>query len=272
MITVLDSDMAPSAEWSDLLDELDWWGNDGRIATLWWRDDDAVARTRQLGELIAVANGVPVALAVIPALAESALAEWLDEAAPASTRIFQHGWQHANHAAAGKKSEFPKSRSRDAVAIDLMQGCGRLAALFGTRALAVLAPPWNRIDDNVLPLLGKCGIGGISRIKPRNAALPAPLVFENNVHVDMVAWRGDRGFVGEAIALAGLVRHLRARRCGAVDREEATGILTHHLVQDAATSAFLDRLLRLTLDHPAAEWLDAELVFPPLLVTSATIG
>ncbi len=272
MITVLDSDMAPSVKWSDLIDELDRWGDDGRIATLWWRDDDAVAGTRQLGELMAVANGVPLALAVIPALAEPAFAEWLDEAAPASTRILQHGWQHANHAATEKKSEFPKSRSREAVAIDLMQGRGRLTALFGTRTLPVLAPPWNRFDDSFLPLLAECGIGGISQINPRAATFPGPLVFESNVHVDLVAWHGDRGFVGEAAALCDLVGHLRARRRGSVDRDEPTGILTHHLVQDAATSAFLDRLLKLTLDYPATEWLDAELVFSPVLVTSATIG
>lgn len=272
MITVLDIEMTPSAKWSDLIDELDRWGDDGRIATLWWRDDDAVARSRELGELMAVANGVPVALAVIPAQAEPALAEWLDEAAPESTRILQHGWQHADHAAAGKKSEFPKSRSRVSAELDLTNGRARLTALFGTRALAVLAPPWNRFDDSFMPLLAECGIGGISRIKPREAALPNPLVFESNVHVDLVAWHGDRGFVGEVMALAGLVGHLRGRRCGTVDRDEPTGILTHHLVQDAATSAFLDRLLRLTLDHPAAEWLDAELVFAPVLVPSATIG
>jgi hypothetical protein len=272
MITVLDSDMAPSAEWTDLIDELDRWGDEGRIATLWWRDDDAVACSGRLGELLAVANGVPMALAVIPALVETTLAEWLGKAAPASTRILQHGWQHTNHAGAGKKSEFPKSRSPGAVALDLMQGRERLMALFGSQALAVLAPPWNRFDDSLLPVLGESGIGGISRIKPRDVAFPIPPVFESNVHVDLVAWRADRGFVGEAAALGALVTHLRARRCGAVDRHEPPGILTHHLVQDAVAAAFLDRLLSLTLDHPAAEWLEAETVFAPAIVAVATIG
>ena len=82
----------------------------------------------------------------------------------------------------------------------------------------MLAPPWNRFADSLLPVLAESGIGGISRIKPREAAFPIPPVFESNVHVDLVAWRGDRGFVGETAALGGLVTHLRARRCGAVDR------------------------------------------------------
>ena len=169
--------MAPSAEWTDLSDELERWGDEGRIATLWWRDDDAVACSGRLGELFAVANGVPMALAVIPALAEPALAEWLGKAAPASTRILQHGWQHADHAGAGKKSEFPRSRSPGAVALDLMRGRERLTALFGSRALAVLAPPWNRFDDNLLPLLAESGIGGISRINPRDVVLPDSVGF-----------------------------------------------------------------------------------------------
>jgi len=272
MITVLDSSMTASTKWTDLIDELDRWGDEGRIATLWWRDDDAIARSQRLGELIAIANGVPVALAVIPALAESALADWLVQAAPTYARILQHGWQHANHAAPGKKSEFPKSRARDAAARDLVQGRARLTELFGTQALPVLAPPWNRFDDSFLPLLVDCGISGISRVKPRDVPLPMSPVVASNVHVDMVAWRGDRGFVGEAAALGGLVAHLRGRRAGAVDPDEPTGILTHHLVQDAATAAFLDRLLRLTLDHPAARWVDAEMVFAPAPVPSAIAG
>ena len=39
--------------------------------------------------------------------------------------------------------------------------------------------------------------------------------------------------------------------------------LTHHLVQDAATAAFLDRLLSLTLDHPAARVARCRMVFAP---------
>ena len=31
------------ATWNDLQAELDQWGAEGREATIWWRDDDAIA-------------------------------------------------------------------------------------------------------------------------------------------------------------------------------------------------------------------------------------
>jgi hypothetical protein len=37
--------------------------------------------------------------------------------------------------------------------------------------------------------------------------------------------------------------------------------LSHHLVQDEATDAFLRRLFKLTGAHAAAQWLDATEVF-----------
>ena len=48
-----------------------------------------------------------------------------------------------------------------------------------------------------------------------------------------------------------------------LDRDEPTGLLTHHLIQDKATDDFLYRLLRLTRGHPAARWLDAAEIFVP---------
>ncbi len=231
---------------------------------MWWRDDDATAASSRLDRLLSIADGVPVALAVIPAGADDGLAARLADAwrMPGPTvAILQHGWGHFNHAADRRKNEFPGERPAAAAAADLAAGRARLEALFGGRALAVLAPPWNRFDGRFLPLLAACGIGGISRIKPRNAARPVPEVLEVNVHVDLVDWSGERGFIGEAAALGGLVLHLRQRRLGVCDSEEPTGILTHHLVQDAATDAFLGRLVAATRPHPAARWLEAGEVF-----------
>jgi hypothetical protein len=78
-----------------------------------------------------------------------------------------------------------------------------------------------------------------------------------DVHVDLVAWKRDRGFIGVPAALAGLVNQLRACRLGADDAAAATGILTHHLVMDRATAGFLDRLIALVDRHGAARWAAA---------------
>jgi hypothetical protein len=268
MITVCQTSPAAAARWSDLATELDRWGEEGRIATLWWRDDDAAAPCARLDRLLEIAGNVPVALAAIPAAVEPGLAARLNAAGVRSIEspvisVLQHGWRHANHAIQSKKSEFPAERPREAVAGDIAAGRARLAALFGARALAVLVPPWNHFAEAFLPLLAACGIAAISRVRPRRALWPAPGVSATNVHVDLVAWKGDRGFIGEAAALGGLVGHLQARRQGLVDGDEPTGILTHHLVQDETTGTFLGRLLASTAAHPAARWLSAGEVFAP---------
>jgi hypothetical protein len=252
-------------KWPDLMAEFDCWEEAGKVATLWWRDDDAVAPTARLGRLLSIASGVPVSIAVIPAAAGQELAQWLahyERSAPrASVAVLQHGWRHLNHSDSGKKSEFPVERARSEMAAELAAGRARLSHLFGARAQPILVPPWNRFDDSLLGLLGGCGLTGISRARPRSVCPRVPGVTEANIHVDLVAWKGNREFVGEDAALGGLVQHLRARRLRAVCAEEPTGILTHHLVQDEATDAFLDRLITVSVAHPAVLWLDAGEIF-----------
>jgi hypothetical protein len=258
-------DPAPMVGWSDLIDELDRWQDSGRVATLWWRDDDATGPSGELDRLLSISGEIPISLAVIPGAADAGLAAWLVHPSRShqTTRlaVLQHGWRHQNHAVIGKKSEFPPERCRRAVADDLAAGRARLAALFEGRALPVLVPPWNRFDYNFFPVLAACRLGAISCVLPRRSPRPAPGIVAANVHIDLVAWAGSRGFIGEGAALGGLIGHLRARRLAQVDAEEPTGILTHHLVQDEATDAFLVRLAADTGAHHAARWLDATEVF-----------
>jgi len=258
-------DPASAVRWSDLLDEFDRWRDAGRVATLWWRDDDAAGPSDRLDRLLSTSGDIPIALAVIPAGADPRLAAWLEDRSRSrqTARLFvlQHGWRHQSHAVDGKKSEFPPERSHRAVECDLAAGRMRLVALFEARALPVLAPPWNRFDCRFLSLLADCGLGGISSVGPRRSVRAAPGVVAANVHVDLVAWSGDRGFIGEEAALRGLIGHLHARRSKGIDAEEPTGILTHHLVQDEATDTFLRKLAAISGVHRAARWLDATEVF-----------
>jgi hypothetical protein len=258
--------------WADLEAELARWRDAGEIATLWWRDDDAVSPTESLGRLLSIAPGVPVSLAVIPGAANSELAKWLADhrSAPrAEVTVLQHGWQHLNHSGDGKKSEFPAQRPMSQVSSDLSAGWARLGELFGTSAMPVLVPPWNRFDDRFLGLLARSGITGISRASPRRATRPTPGVIEANVHVDVVAWTDRRPFIGEQAALQGLLAHLQARRRRAVSADEPTGILTHHLILDRETEAFLDRLTAVSAAHSAVRWLSAADIFVPALVVPA---
>ena len=115
---------ATSAGWSDLAAELDRWSAAGQVAEFWWRDDDAVAPSSQLDRLLRLADGVPLALAVIPALARPELARMLN--GMQKVAVLQHGWQHANHAGSGKKERIPRGRSASVVAAEIGAGIARL--------------------------------------------------------------------------------------------------------------------------------------------------
>lgn len=243
---------ATTADWSDLVDELDRWGEVGRVARLWWRDDDAVTATPELSRLLDITAEAPVALAVIPAAARPELAAAL--ASAPNSAVLQHGWRHANHASAGKKSEYPPDRLPAEVAAEIAAGRARLEGMFGSRALPVLVPPWNRYAAELLPLLPEAGIAAISVLAGPAAPAMRNDLSRIDVHVDLVAWKAGRGFIGEAAALSGLLGHLCARRVSPGRAAEPVGILTHHLVMEGRAAAFLYKLVALVAAHSAARW------------------
>lgn len=246
-------DAATTADWPDLVAELDRWGEAGRVAALWWRDDDAVGASRNLSNLLRLAGAAPVALAVMPALMRADLVEALDRAP--SVSVLQHGWRHLNWAGSDKKSEYPKDRARAVVAAELAQGRHRLAELFGERACPVFVPPWNRFAPELLPMLLESGMTALSTMaSPKQARSPDGLM-TLDVHVDLIDWRGDRGFIGTAAAIDGLLARLRAQRLGAEAAAVPIGVLTHHLVMDRETTVFLDRLGSLIGAHDAVRWI-----------------
>ncbi len=256
----------PPDAWRDLRNELDSWADSGRRATFWWRDDDAVSSTAALGRLLDLAreHGVRPALAVVPAKAADALFAVL--AQRPEVAVIQHGYAHVNHAPRGdKKAELGAHRAAETVLAELAKGKDMLARASEGRAMAVLAPPWNRIDLAVAARLAPLGFRGLSTAKPRAARRDAFGVLQVNVHVDPIDWPGLRagmgGFAGAEATLAAAVAHLRARRLGAADADELTGLLTHHLVMDEPTWAFVDRFLAATADHPGAAWQDPADVF-----------
>jgi len=254
---------AVDSGWAALKAELDLWQGAGRTASFWWRDDDAAAATPALDRLLALAEDTPIATAVIPGEVESALADRLARAPNAT--VLQHGWRHANHAPAGeRKSELGAHRPLSQRLDELRLGRERLRALFGPHALGVLVPPWNRIGPDLVPRLPEIGITGLSIAGPRREATPVAGLRVVNVHVDLVDWHGSRGFVGEATALALVLRHLRSRFLSAVDADEPTGILTHHLIQDTTTERFLRRLVATVRRHRAASFVPIPQLFAAL--------
>jgi hypothetical protein len=252
-----------SANWTDLESELETWGAGNLTATLWWRDDDAVRATGALDALLDLAAGTPLSLAVIPGRVADAEAGSLTSRLTdhGAATVLQHGWMHTNHAAGNaKKAELGADRPLPAILAELTRGWQRLAGLFGRLALPILTPPWNRITPALPPLLPEAGYVGLSAAGPRARREASPGLVQVNTHADLVAWPAHR-FVGSAVALGRIVGHLMARRTGAADIAEPTGLLTHHLVQDRETAGFIARLLEVTRRHPAVRWIGAAEAF-----------
>jgi hypothetical protein len=255
-------------DWRPLQDELDAWRAAGRTATFWWRDDDARTDSTSLRSMLAIARArdVPLAAAVIPADADASLADAF--AACPQVTVIQHGYAHVNHAPPGERSAELGDHGAFGTRLDeLARGRDRLSRCFGERFAAVLVPPWNRSGGAIPPALSSIGLCGLSCFGPRAARSPHAAVVQVNAHVDPIAWRRDRQFIGTAAAVRRFTDHLIARRCGDVDGDEATGILTHHQVFDAAAWAFVDALFATTRDDPGVQWLDVAALFAPATAT-----
>ena len=177
--------------WRRLDEELDAWAAAGRAARIWWRDDDVVGPTPALTRLLDLAHArrVPLALAAIPAQAETGLAALLREH-PAETAVLQHGFAHENHARPpAKKCELVSPEERPAVTDELRRGREILGALCGGRFHAVLVPPWNRLSAGLVPQLPALGFAALSSYAARPAAAAAPGLIQVNCHVDVLRWR-----------------------------------------------------------------------------------
>lgn len=234
--------------WQRLDDEIARWREMGRVAELWWRDDDAVEATPALDRLLALRRdtGVPLALAVVPSLATDALARRLAE--EADVDLLQHGYAHLDHAVPpARKIELGPKRPAMIVLGELGTGWLALERLFPARALAVLVPPWNRIAPALVPALPEIGFRGLSTFGAVRRSEPVRGLRQVNTHVDLIDWKGGRRFVGDDAALSALVAALAAARAGAA---EPVGVLSHHLAMDEPAWNFLRSLWARTTTMP----------------------
>src|SRR5262249_26910745 len=101
---------APGDFWGLLEDELGAWHREGRIASFWWRDDDAGAPTPALDRLLDLSAGAkaPLGLAVVPKWLTPELAPQLKD--QENVVVLQHGYAHVNHAQGRCASELGLDR------------------------------------------------------------------------------------------------------------------------------------------------------------------
>ncbi|HEX5795304.1 MAG TPA: polysaccharide deacetylase family protein [Geminicoccaceae bacterium] len=239
--------------WREVEANLDAVAARGEAIRLWWRDDDAGRDHAALDRLLDLAArcDLPLALAVVPRWLEAPVQALI--AASAQATVLQHGYAHANHAPPGASSIELGARTPAAIAAELSEGRAVLVDAFGATFLAVLVPPWNRLEPQLVERLRDCGFLGLSTFGRRPDREAAPGLIQVNTHLDPIDWRGGRLFVGVAAALDRLV--------AALDPDEPIGILSHHLALDEPGWEFLERLLEFLARHPATRLCRASELF-----------
>lgn len=231
----------------------------GRVVDFWLRDDDAVMPSEQLDVYLELVerHDVPVTFAVIPESSGAGLAARLKGS---GHRVAVHGWSHRNHEAAGvKKAELGRARPAPEVLAELQRGHQKLKSLYLDDCLDLLVPPWNRIAPEVALGLKDIGFRALSVFGPEASEM------QINTHIDPIDWHGSRSLVsGNAPwqAAGARIDAVLNARGGMV------GLLTHHLVHDAAIAGFVERFLAATCTHPACRWVTPDQVMPALTTAS----
>ncbi|MFT0892140.1 glycosyltransferase [Pseudochelatococcus sp. G4_1912] len=229
----------------------------GRKVRLWWRDDDAIAPTPALEQLLMLSqkHAVPLAIAAVPASASEALAARLAHAPLASVLV--HGLSHTNHASiTDKKAEFGAHRALSALMADAAEGLRLARARFGEVLLPVFVPPWNRISSDLAKQLGTLGYCGLSTAGKTRTLADITVI---NTHLDPIAWHEGGGLLPPSLIDSRAAEQVLLQ-CNS-SAPIALGLLTHHLVQDEATWAYIDNLLAWITCHPAVEVVDARDIF-----------
>jgi hypothetical protein len=239
--------------------ELATWRRAGKIAVLWWRDDDARTPSQALDTLLQLSDrhAVPVALAVIPDGSRSDLAAVV--ASHPLVQLVQHGVDHQNRRVGGALGEFPLHWEQAEIVARLQTGWEQLASLPG--AVKIFVPPWNDAHPKLPAALAACGYVGWSAAERSTGRGEGPPRLDSDI--DVLSWRGGARFKGTGAVLSALRAQLVARRRQA-RWSHPIGFVTHHRDMDPASWAFYATLLNWTTSEPGFAWarLDALLQRP----------
>jgi predicted glycosyltransferase len=244
-----------TAAWSKLHSTLEEIACTGEALAVWWRDDDVVAPSAALDRLLRLSErfDAPVALAAIPLLATEALAERLAD--EPRVDLIVHGLAHRNHSPQGQlSSELGMGQPLLDRMAALYGAHARLRRLFGTKVVPMLAPPWNRIGEDLTQRLNEVGFAALSTFKRRRAREAAPGVLQVNTHVDPVFWRGHGGLRDEPWMLEDLAALARETVARPPQEREPIGLLTHHLEHDPWVWRFVEELLGFLAAHRAVRF------------------
>jgi hypothetical protein len=260
------NDASETPRYEELRAELDTWLAEGLTSAFWLRDDDAVADTPQLHQLLAITKIVQaqIAVAVIPKRVEASLPELL---VGARCTVWQHGWAHCFHTG----GEFGEGRPFKHMIEDSIAGAQAMDNLFGPdQWQRVFVPPNHMLALQFKARIHQLNYIGVSAGHPLTPPLPG--ILEMNAEIDVMDWYAGK-ILPESRLCHEVVKQLQDRRLKRVPTKTPIGILTHHLALDVEGWQALSNLMELVQSHPAAKFTNADKLFDlepqdPLLVTS----
>jgi peptidoglycan/xylan/chitin deacetylase (PgdA/CDA1 family) len=209
--------------------------------THWFfRDDDAGWADQRLYALLDCFADfhMPIDLAVIPAELGDELAAALlkrSQRSPSLLGLHQHGYNHTNHEAAGRKCEFGASRSSLQQTQDIRRGASLLRAKLGAAVDPIFTPPWNRCTTATVAALQTLGFRALSR-----DATAAPLDVGDMTELPICVDWSKRQKDGVAIS-----RDVLGANLAAALASPSVGIMLHHAVMEPADLLALRQFLEL---------------------------
>ena len=222
---------------------------------VFFRDDDVdedEPTLRRLLDIFAQRN-IPVILGVIPATLTAAGIQLLTQFS-ASIEIVQHGWQHMNHEAIGRKCEFGSSRSLAEQLEDITRGQTRMNEAFGNLWFPAFIPPWNRCTAQTHQALEQLGFRVLSQLRGSASPLTGFSFQEISVTLDLYQWKDIATLKPQEKILQTLAQQLA--------QPQPIGIMLHHKVMNDEAFFFLEQLLdELRQDsavrfHTFGSWLE----------------
>ena len=137
---------------------------------IWWRDDDSYELSKEFEKLLKFKEkmNIDVYLSVIPARITNSFINSIKNMK--DVYVLPHGYMHTNHSKNGKKlNEFPKSRNKTEIMIDIRKSIEKLERCFPKKYVPVFVPPWEHFSEKVIPILLKYNIKALSLSGKKNA-------------------------------------------------------------------------------------------------------
>lgn len=223
----------------------------GRRVNIFLRDDDIDEDEETLRHLldICLSRNTPVNLEIIPGQLTQPgiqLLKSFKSTNPELIELDQHGWQHLNHEAEGRKCEFGRSRSFAQQLEDISWGKTLLEAMFGEHFFPAFTPPWNRCTADTLKALDQLGFAVFS--KDRDGPPADGYSFaEISTTLDLYRWKENPTMKPPAEIVEAFLRQM-------AEGVNPIGLLLHHKVMDAEAFYFLDQLLAELAGYPCVQF------------------